>query len=250
MDGVWVSVFVVLGVVVGSFLNLCIDRLPNRGLHSSRRFHCSSCSHQLAMKEIIPVLGYLLRRGRCNYCRARIPGRPVWVEIGSGALFGYLWWHYGLSIELGVTIFYCCVFIVIMVIDLEHRLILNKVTYPAMAAALLISLLSEEPGIIPSLIGGGIGLGLFFLVALLSKGGMGGGDVKMAALIGFATGLPLVFVALFLAIVLGGVVALILLVSKKMTRKEGIPFGPFLSIGTIATFLFGHQLLGWFLALG
>jgi len=167
------------------------------------------------------------------------------VEVGTGALFGYLCWHYGLTIDLAIVSFYCCLFIVLMVIDLEHQLILNKVTYPAMCVALLIAVFSDEPGIIDAAIGGGIGLGLFLLIALVSRGGMGWGDVKMAALIGLVTGYPLIFVAIVLAIILGGLVAIILLLFKKKVRKEGIPFGPYLSLAAIATLLYGTEMLDW-----
>jgi leader peptidase (prepilin peptidase)/N-methyltransferase len=167
------------------------------------------------------------------------------VEVGTGVLFGYLCWHYGLRIELAITSFYCCLFIILMVVDLEHHLILNKVTYPAMGVALLISVFSAEPGIVHAAIGGGIGLGLFLLVALISRGGMGWGDVKMAALIGLVTGYPLIFIALVLAIILGGLVAVILLLLKKKGRKEGIAYGPYLSLAAIATLLFGAEMLDW-----
>jgi leader peptidase (prepilin peptidase)/N-methyltransferase len=167
------------------------------------------------------------------------------VEVGSGALFGYLYWHYGFHIDLPIILFYCCLFIILMVVDLEHNLILNKVTYPAMVVALLISVFTPDPGIVNAAIGGGIGLGLFLLIALLSRGGMGWGDVKMAALIGLVTGYPLIFVSLVLAIILGGLVAVILLLSKKKGRKEGIAYGPYLSLAAIATLLFGTEMLDW-----
>jgi leader peptidase (prepilin peptidase)/N-methyltransferase len=154
-----------------------------------------------------------------------------------------------LSKELAINSFYCCLFIILMVVDLEHKLILNKVTYPAMGVALLINVFSAEPGIVQAAIGGGIGLGLFLLVTLLSRGGMGWGDVKMAALIGLVTGYPLIFVALVLAIILGGLVAIVLLLSKKKGRKEGIPFGPYLSLAAIATLLFGAEMLHWCLGI-
>lgn len=245
MEGVWIAVFVVLGAVVAVFLNILIDRLPGKEPLLSTRFHCALCNHRLTIKDIVPIFSYLSLRGRCCYCRSSIPRRVFWVEIGTAALFGYLCWHYGLSIELAIACFYCCLFVIIMAIDLERQLILNKVTYPAMAAALLIAIFSSEPGIVHAAIGGGIGLGLFLLVALVSRGGMGLGDVKMAALIGLVTGYPLVFVALVLAIILVGLVAVVLLVSKKKTGKEGIPFGPYLSLAAIATILYGTEMLDW-----
>ena len=249
MEGIWIAVFVVLGTVVASFLNVLIDRLPNNESLLSPRSHCASCHHRLTIKDLVPVLSYLRLRGRCHYCQTPVPRRLLWVEVGTGALFGYLCWHYGLSVDLAITSFYCCLFIIIMVIDLERQLILNKVTYPAMGAALLISVFSTEPGIVQAAIGGGIGLGLFLLVALISRGGMGLGDVKMAALIGLVTGYPLVFVAMVLAIILGGLVAVMLLLFKIKRRKEGIPFGPYLSLAAIATLLFGAEILDWCLGI-
>jgi len=267
MEAVFIIVFTLLGMAVASFLNVCIDRLPAGKSLVYPPSHCSACQHRLSAKDLIPVFSYLWLRGRCGYCQAPIPRRLLWVEIGTGLLFGYLYWHYGLSIELAVTAVYCCLFIVLMVIDLEHGLILNKVVYPAMAVALLISiflppskvahldgvvalLLSRLPqlGIVQAAIGGGIGLGLFLLIIVISRGGMGWGDVKLAALIGLVTGY-LILVALFLAVIFGGLVAATLLLLKIKKRKEGIPFAPFLSLATIVTLLWGSNILNWYLGL-
>jgi len=250
-------IFILLGIIVASFLNVCVDRLPGNESLLFPASHCASCHRRLAKKDMIPVFSYLWLRGRCRYCQASIPRRILWVEIGTGALFGYLYWHYGLSIELAVTAFYCCLFIVLMVIDWERGLILNKIVYPAMAVALLISVFFSiflpQIEIVPFIgwaaIGGGIGLILFLLILLISRGGMGWGDVKLAALIGTATGFPLVFVALLMGIILGGLVAVLLLALKIKKRKEAIPFAPFLSLATIVTLLWGSNILNWYLGL-
>jgi prepilin signal peptidase PulO-like enzyme (type II secretory pathway) len=247
MEGLWITIFIMLGTVVAVFLNICIDRLPGNASIFSPRLLCASCNHRLTIKDIIPIFSYIWLRGNCRYCQATIPRRIIWVEAGTGALFGYIYWHYGLSVELAINSFYCCLFIILMVIDLEHKLILNKVTYPAIGIALIINVFSFEPGIVHAAIGGGIGLGLFLLIALISRGGMGWGDVKMAALIGLITGYPLVFVAIVLAIIFGGLVAIAMLLFKKKGRKEGMPFGPFLSLGVMTTLLFGAEILDWFL---
>jgi len=267
MEGVWIVISALFGTAVGSFLNVCIDRLPSGESLVFPASHCVSCHHRLVIKDLIPVFSYLWLRGRCRYCQAPIPRRLLWVEIGTGILFAYLYWYYGLGAELAVVAVYCCLFLILMVIDLEHGLILNKVVYPSMAVALIISiflppsrvvypdgtvalLLSSlpEPGIVQAAIGGGIGLGLFLLIVIISRGGMGWGDVKMAALIGIVTGY-LVFVALFLAVILGGLVAGILLLLKLKKRKEGIPFAPFLSLGAMITLLFGSSILSWYLGI-
>jgi leader peptidase (prepilin peptidase)/N-methyltransferase len=253
MEGVLIAIFALLGMIVASFLNVCIDRLPSGQSLLFPASRCPSCHHRLAIRDLVPVFSYLQLRGRCRYCRAPIPRRVLWVEIGTGVLFACLFWLYGLSIELAVAAFFSSLFIVLMVIDLEHGLILNKVVYPAMAVALLTSAFLSQSEIVPNIkysaIGGGIGLVLFLLIVLISRGGMGWGDVKMAALIGLITGFPLVFVALFLAVVLGGLAAVILLLLKIKKRKEGIPFAPFLSIAAIVTLLWGGSILNWYLGM-
>jgi len=253
MEAFLIVVFVLLGMVVASFLNVCCDRLPARQSLVYPPSHCPACQRRLAAKDLIPVFSYLWLRGRCRYCQASIPRRLLWVEVGTGVLFGFTYWHYGLDIELAIILFYCCLFIVLLVIDLEHGLILNKVVYPAMAVALLISIFLPQLEIVPEIkqaaIGGGIGLGLFLLVVLISREGMGWGDVKMAALIGLVVGFPLVFVALLMGIILGGLVAGVLLLFKIKKRKEAIPFGPFLSLAAMATLLWGSKILSWYLDL-
>ena len=270
MEAVFIAFFALLGTVVASFLNVCCDRLPvGESLVVYPPSHCSACQRRLAPKDLIPVFSYLWLHGRCRYCQASIPRRILWVEIGTGVLFGFAYFSYGLSIELLVSLVYFCLFIVLLVIDLEHGLILNKIIYPALAVALVISIflppsqlarISGEGvslinnlnlpqlGIAQAAIGGGIGLGLFLLVVLISRGGMGWGDVKMAALIGLVTGY-LVFVALLMGIILGGLVAILLLALKIKRRREAIPFGPFLSLATIVTLLWGSDILSWYLRL-
>lgn len=266
MEISFIVVFVVLGMLIGSFLNVCCDRLPAGESIVFPPSHCPACQRRLKALDLVPIFSYLWLRGRCRYCQAAIPRRLLWVEIGTGALFGYLYWHYmvwhgGSATQLAVAALYCCLFIVLMVIDLEHRLILNKVVYPALVVALVISVFlppSEltfftnafwpQPGIIQAAIGGAVGFGLFLLVAVISRGGIGWGDVKMAALIGMVTGY-LALVALLLAVIVGGLVAGLLLALKIKRGKEAIPFAPFLSMATIAILLWGSNILSWYLGL-
>ncbi|MGB6873337.1 MAG: prepilin peptidase [Dehalococcoidia bacterium] len=251
-----IFLFALLGLVVGSFLNVCIDRLPRNESIVNPPSHCPVCQHKLAVKDLVPVFSYLRLRGRCRYCQAAIPRRLFWVELATGLIFAFLYWHYGLSVELGVMTFYACLFIIIFVIDLEHGLILNKVVYPGMVVALLLALLPQAglvqwtvTGVADAALGGGIGFGIFLLIALVSRGGMGWGDVKLAALIGLATGFPLVILAVIMAAILGGIVAVALVIAKKRKRRETIPFGPFLALATMVTLLWGSNILSWYLGL-
>jgi len=266
MEVVLIGVFALLGMAVGSFLNVCSDRLPAGKSPVYPPSHCDVCQHSLSPKDLVPVFSYLWLRGRCRYCRTSISRRIFWLEVGSGLLFAFTSWQYGLSVEFVVVTFYCCLFILLMVIDLEHGLILNRIVYPAAIVALIISVFQPPQGIITvtlpwsavtsgvngivsSIIGGAVGFALFLIPALVFRGGMGWGDVKMAALIGMVTGFPLVFVALFLGIVIGGLAALILLLLKIKKRKDPVPFGPFLSVATIVILFWGSDILSWYLGL-
>lgn len=178
------------------------------------------------------------------------------MELATGLIFAFLYWHYGLSVELGVMAFYACLFIIIFVIDLEQGLILNKVVYPSMVVALLLALLPRPwltqwvvTGVANAALGGGIGFAIFLLIAIVSRGGMGWGDVKLAALIGLATGFPLVFFAIIMGAILGGIVAVALMIAKKRKRQETIPFGPFLALAAMVTLLWGSNILSWYLGL-
>ena len=251
-----IFVFALLGLAVGSFLNVCIDRLPANKSIVFPPSHCETCQHKLVVKDLIPVFSYLRLRGRCRYCQAAIPRRLFWVELATGTFFAFLFWHYGLSMSLGVMIFYACLFIVVFVIDLEHGLILNKIVYPGMLIAFLLALLPQpwlpdqfSMRIAYSALGGAIGFVVFLLIVVLSRGGMGWGDVKLAALIGLATGFPLVFVAIIMAAILGGIVAVALMIARRRKRREAIPFGPFLSVAAMVTLLWGTKILDWYLGL-
>jgi leader peptidase (prepilin peptidase)/N-methyltransferase len=254
--------FAVLGLIVGSFLNVCIDRLPQNKSIAYPPSHCEACQHKLAVKDLIPVFSYLKLRGRCRYCQASVPRRLFWVELATASIFALLYRHYGLAPELGIMAFYASLFIIIFVVDLEHGLILNRVVYPSMVVALLLALIPQswltqetwltpliKPGIASAALGGAIGFVVFFLIAIISRGGMGWGDVKLAAFIGLATGFPLVFAAIIMAAILGGIVAVALLIARKRNRRQTVPFGPFLAVAAMVTLLWGSNILGWYLGL-
>ena len=257
MEVLLIIVFALFGTAIGSFLNVAIDRVPAGKSLISPPSHCDTCQRRLAPQDLVPLFSYLWLRRRCRYCRTPIPVRSFWVEAGSGLLFAFIYGQYGMSAGLALTAFYGSLFIVLGVIDLEHKLILNKIVYPAAVIALVIGVFLPSaqsislawPAALNGIIGGAIGFTFLFLPAVIYPAGMGWGDVKMACLIGLVTGFPLVLVALFLGIVSGGLVAGALLVFKIKKRKEAIPFGPFLSLGTIAALLWGGDILNWYLGM-
>jgi len=242
-----ILVFVLFGLFVGSFLNVCIDRLPQGQSIIHPRSHCAACNRKLGNLDLIPLFSYLWLRGRCRYCQAPIPIRLPIVEGMAGLLFALLYWKFGLGLELGISLVYISLLTVIFVIDLENQLVLDKVVYPGMALALAFSFFWPGLGVISSLIGGAIGLAAMALPFIIYRRGMGFGDVKLGALVGLMSGYPLVFVALLLAVISGGLVAAVLLVFKIKRRSDPIPFAPFLATSAMVTLLWGQAIWQWYL---
>ena len=230
---------VLFGMVVGSFLNVCIDRLPAGESIVGRQSHCVACRHGLSPLDLVPVLSYLWLRGRCRYCGTVIPPRLPAVELTTGLLFGFLVWWYGPSVQLGFALVYASLFLVIFVIDVKHQLILDVVVFPGMLVALAGAFFWPGVGIWSALLGGVVGALLLAIPYAVSRGGMGFGDVKLAGLIGLMLGLPLVFVGLFLGVVTGGLVAAALLALRIKGRKDSMAFGPFLAAGALAALVWG-----------
>jgi leader peptidase (prepilin peptidase)/N-methyltransferase len=240
-------VYGVVGAVIGSFLNVCIDRLPEGKSVISPASRCPHCQRKLRPLELIPILSYLVLGGRCRTCGEKIPLRVLWVEIGTGVLFGLIWQRFGWSWDTFLASFHSLFLIIIGGIDLEHQRVLNSISYPAIAISLLFIPLfhSGEPW--KFILGGLVGFGILFLIALLSTGAMGMGDVKLALFIGLITGYPGIFLTLFLAFVAGGLIAGILLLLDEISLKDPIAFGPFLAFGGMVTLLYGDSILNWWL---
>ncbi len=238
---------------------MCIDRLPQGQSIIKPPSHCSACNHKLAIPDLVPLFSYLWLHGRCRYCHAPIPLRLPIVEGITGILFSFLYWQFGLGLELGISLIYACLLTVIFVIDLENQLVLDKVTYPGMALALAFSFLwpgleviSSFPvgvlgRLLSSLAGGAIGLAAMALPFIIYRHGMGMGDIKLGALVGLICGYPLVFVALLLAVITGGLVGATLLAFKIKQRKDPIPFAPFLATSAMVTLLWGQAICQWYL---
>ncbi len=241
-----ILLYAVLGLAISSFLNVCIDRLPERASIVSPPSHCPACGRRLTPLDLIPLVSYLFLRGRCRNCGAPIPRRVLLVEAMTGLLFVLLWYRYGPSLQWLLATLYTCFFIVVFFIDLEHHLVLNRVIYPAIAVALLAIPLTPDHDAAELLGGGAIGFGLLFLIAFIYPAGMGMGDVKLATFIGLVVGFPSVFAALLISFVAGGLVGGGLLLTGLKGRKDAIPFAPFLVAGGMVAMLYGQQIIDWY----
>ncbi len=237
-----IILYPLFGLITGAFLNLAADELPQRRSLGSPR--CPYCGQNHLLPEWIAVFSFLLLRGRCQHCRAPLSLRRPFLELGTMLAFAFLWQRYGPTPLLLLFTCYICILFLILVIDLEHRLILNVVILPAILIAGIGSLIS--PGPLSALAGGLIGFASFYLIALARKGGMGGGDVKLAAFIGLATGFPSIILALLIAVLAGGATALLLVLTRVKGLKSYIPYGPFLVIGGVVALIYGPQIVAWY----
>ena len=253
---VFITLLTLVGVSVGSFLNVAIDRLPVGGSLVRHRSRCDLCYHPIAFYDMVPLLSYMWLSGRCRYCRTRIPLRVPFVEAIAGAFFGWTAYQFGTSWETLVVLLNICVFIVIFFIDLERQLILNKVllvSLPVLLALFPFGSIGSDYSVAGAywrvLAGVGLGFGVMLVIYIVSRGAIGEGDVKMGALMGAAAGYPQVLAALFLAFVVSGLVALALIGLRGMGRKDLMPFGPFLAASAIVVLLARENLYSWYLDL-
>jgi leader peptidase (prepilin peptidase) / N-methyltransferase len=248
IEGTFVTL---LGLLLGSFMNVCIYRLP-RGLSPVRpRSGCPNCGHMLAWFENIPVVSYLVLRGRCRKCGTHISLMYPIVELITGAVFlaGYLW--YGPGPLLIVRLAFAWAMIALFAIDLQHQILPNVITLPGIVIGLLANFLAG-PGWMASLIGAAVGAGSLFLIAEIyyrvrHEEGLGMGDVKMLGMIGAFLGWKLVLVTLVFSSFLGSIVGVVVLIVKKESLKYALPFGTFLAIGALIAAVAGDAILDWYL---
>jgi leader peptidase (prepilin peptidase)/N-methyltransferase len=245
-----VTVLALLGLSVGSFLNVCVHRLPRRQslVHPGSR--CPHCGYELRWYDNIPVLSYLLLRGQCRKCRQPIAIRYPALELVTLILFLVHGAVFGWTALLAVRLVFACAMVVLFAIDLEHHLLPDAVTLPGIVAGLLVSTVLP-PGLLDSLLGLLIGGGVLWLIGeayfrYSGQEGMGGGDVKMLAMIGAFLGWKLVLVTLVLSSVAGSLIGLLVIAFRRGGLKYALPYGTFLALGALAASLVGERLVNWY----
>ncbi len=265
----------VLGLIFGSFANVCIHRLPERRSVVWPGSACPRCREPIAWYDNIPVISWLLLAGHCRRCRAGISWRYPAIEAATGILFLALWAQHGLTLHWVALAWLAASIVILVPIDLEHYILPDAVTLPGIAAGLTASFVAGGIGILRALTGAAVGAGLplavrAFYAAMArirrpavpeptgpadpeadlpgdpSREGMGLGDVKMLAMVGAFLGPALVVMTIFTASIIGTLFVLPLLISGRRGMKSAIPFGPFLGAGALVAMLWGESILAWY----
>jgi leader peptidase (prepilin peptidase)/N-methyltransferase len=252
-----------LGSAVASFLNVVADRVPAGRSIVAPPSACPDCGRRLTPLDMVPVASYVALRGRCRQCGSRIPMRVLGVEIVGALLGAFVAWRYGFTVEALLVGLAFAFLLVISIVDLEHKIIPDAVLIVALPVAFASAFFWPDGTRLPAslfgfqlnvvtdaLVAGVFGFVLLLLIVIVTFGrGMGMGDVKYAFVMGIWLGVRLLPVGLYIAVILGGLIAIALWIAKLRGRKDLIPFGPYLAIGTGVAMVWGETLRTWYLDL-
>ncbi|NMB34163.1 MAG: prepilin peptidase [Clostridium sp.] len=254
--------FGILGLLIGSFLNVCICRIPKGESIITGRSHCTKCNHSLNVLDLFPVVSFLFLGGKCRYCKEKISPRYAIVEFLTALTYVILFHKYKISIDFFAAAYLMSILIIVFFIDLEHMIIPDGLVIAGLIGGVLlfvynifgfVQIYGDRNWWNP-LLGGLIGFGLLFLIATLASvvyktdEAMGGGDIKIFAPIGLFLGWRMTGIALLTSFLFGGIIGIIIIFIKgKESRRTVFPLGPFIVLGTFFTYLFGWNVLNWYL---
>jgi leader peptidase (prepilin peptidase)/N-methyltransferase len=241
-------VFVLFGLLVGSFLNVVIARVPEGRSLVRPGSACPGCGAAIAWYDNVPILSFVALRGRCRACATPITWRYPLVEAVTAGLFAAAGIAFGPTLQGVVAAALLAALVAITVIDLERQIIPDVISLPGIVAGVLANLAVGRVLWMESLLGIVVGGGLFLVIILASGGGMGGGDMKLGAMLGAFLGWKVVLLSVFIAVVVGGALAVALMASGVRGRKDPIPFGPFLAAGGAAGLFWGERMVQWYLS--
>jgi leader peptidase (prepilin peptidase)/N-methyltransferase len=243
--GIGVAVF---GLVLGSFLNVVIARLPERRSLWAPRSACPGCGTPIAWYDNVPLVSFAALRGRCRACATPIPWRYPLVEATTAALLGGAWLEFGPTLEFVVAAALLAALVAITAIDLRHQIIPDAITLPGIVAGVFANVATARVTWQDTALGIALGGGVFFAIIVVSRGGMGAGDMKLGAMLGAFLGWKIALFGLMVAVVVGGASAVALMALGVRGRKDAIPFGPFLATGGVAALFWGEGVVQWYVS--
>lgn len=242
----------ILGLIVGSFSNVCIYRIPRNESIIYPASHCPKCRSNISPKDNIPLLSYVLLKGRCRNCKSKISIQYPIVELITGLIYLLIYLIYGFSIQTLIYIVLASALIIVAFIDLNEQIVPDVISLPGIVIGLIISFFVPYISFINSGLGVVAGGGIILIIGLVGsvifkKEAMGGGDVKLAAMIGAFLGWRYIVISLFLGFFLGALAGIFLIISKIKSREDVVPFGPFIVLGSFITLLWGGKILRWYI---
>lgn len=254
LEGLSAILSVPLGLVVGSFLNVCIWRIPRDESLAFPSSHCPQCNQPIAWYDNIPLVSFMWLAGRCRRCKAPIHWRYPLVEGLTAGLYLMTVLHFGVTIRAAFLLLFLSVLVVITFIDLDHGIIPHSLSLPVIPIGLVASLLTFDPPPRDAVTGALLGAGLVYLIAVYAEvafqqESMGGGDVNLLSMIGAFLGWRLMLVSFGVAVIAGAGLSLALIASRVLSRKDRIPFGPFLALGAVVALFVGAEVIDWYLGL-
>jgi leader peptidase (prepilin peptidase)/N-methyltransferase len=242
------------GLLVGSFLNVCICRMPKNESIVSPPSHCPECSYQIRWYDNIPLFSYLLLRGKCRGCGTHISLQYPLVELINGLLTLFLFLRFGPTLAFATLFLFCSALVVITFIDIEYQIIPDEISLSGIVIGFALSFFLKGHSWLNSLLGILLGGGSLFLVAwtyqrLTGKDGMGGGDIKLLAMMGAFLGWKAVVFIIFASSLIGSIIGVSIMVLQKKDGKLAIPFGPYLAFAAVLYIFYGRPLIRWYLGL-
>lgn len=236
----------IFGIVFGSFFNVVGLRVPKKQSIAYPPSHCPSCERQLTAIDLLPVLSYVLLRGKCRTCKAKVSPIYPSMELLTGILFALAYVHFGLTAEFFVALLFISMLVCITVSDIAYMLIPNKILLFFLPLLVVGRIFSPLTPWWDSLLGAIVGFGMLYIVALLSRGGMGGGDIKLFFVIGIVLGTVKTLLTLAFASAIGLVIGIIVLRMTKKGRKTPVPFGPSIALAAIILYFYGEHIITWY----
>lgn len=249
MEFVILCLFFIYGLVFGSFFNVVGLRVPKGESIVRPPSHCTVCDRNLTVKDLVPVFSFVFLKGKCRGCGKKIHWMYPVMELATGLLFAFAYYQLGFTLELVVALLFISLLVIITVSDIAYMLIPDKILLFFLIPLIVLRVFEPLGPWWDSIVGAVVGFGVLFLIAIVSKGGMGGGDIKLFFVIGLVLGWVPTLLTLFLASIIGTVIGVISLKRTKQGRKTPIPFGPSIAIAAIIAYFYGESLVDWYVNL-
>ena len=240
----------IFGIIIGSFLNVCIYRIPKEESIAFPPSHCGSCGHNLSALDLVPIFSWLFLRGKCRYCGAKVSKQYPIIEAATGLLFVFLYLKFGFTIELLKYMVFTSILIVIGIIDFKTQDVYDSTIIALVVSGVLFTVieffLNKEINFVSIVLG--IAIPSLIIAVFACFGAMGWGDVEIIGAVGLFLGFKFNMLNLFISIILGGIAAIILMIVKRRGGKDTMAFGPYIALSSYITLLFGSEILQWYLS--